>query len=274
MNKRSPNVKVLGIELVVMSTDSGSNSRRVKSVETSMAIINLIANDDFTLTELAAELDMAKATVHNHVTTLQELGYVVREGDRYHVSLKFLKLGNIARNRQQFYAYAKQEADATMEETNERCLVMGVEDDRGVYIYETKGMQGIKTDSKVGNEVDLHCTAVGKAYLAEFDDDVVRQKVTQTGLPQFTDETITDIDKFLEELEKIRERGYAVNDEERIPGMRAVGSSIVTEDGEILGSISISGPTTRVSDDAIMTEIADLVVETAKVISLKMSYST
>jgi DNA-binding IclR family transcriptional regulator len=248
----------------------------IGSTERSFRIIERLADnpEGAEISALAAEMDVAKSTVYNHLRTLQELGYVVRREDRYALGLRFLTLGDRARRRYPLYHYAKRETDSLVEAVGERAQVMVEENGHGVYIYQTKADGAVQTDSHTGTVVDLHATAVGKAYLA-FLPEEERDRVLETAvLEAETPNTVTDRERLLANLGDVRERGYAVNDEEKTMGMRAVGAPIRSDDnGTVLGAISVSGPTTRMDGEWFRKEVPEMVCQAAQVIGIRATYS-
>jgi DNA-binding IclR family transcriptional regulator len=109
----------------------------------------------------------------------------------------------------------------------------------------------------------MHYTAGGKALLAAFDDDRVEDVVERWGLPERTDWTITTRKELYDELERVRERGYAVADEEYAAGLRAVGVAVENPDGSLLGGLSMSMPTYRRADGSFEREASRLIMEAA-----------
>jgi DNA-binding IclR family transcriptional regulator len=252
---------------------SGRTSRTIGSTETSFAVVELIGErGEAGVSEVATELGVSKSTAHNHLATLEDLGYVVRGQEGYALGLGFLGLGDRARARYGLYYPAKAQVDELVEAVGERAQVMVEENGRGVYLYQSRADGGIRTDSHVGTAVDLHTTAVGKAYLA-FCDPERRDRILSGDLAAKTPNSVTDRESLGSELETIRDRGYAFNDEEKTLGMRAVGAPISSDDGTLLGSLSVSGPTTRMTGDWYREEVPGMVVEAARIIGIKATYS-
>lgn len=256
-------------------TDKTEVEDLIGSTKTSFRIIEQIKeNKQAGISEVADQLDLPKSTVHRHVKTLEELGYLFQENGSYRLGLRFLDLGDQSRSQQDLFTIAKPEVDELIEDTDERAQVMVEENGYGVYIYQTKGKRAVKTDSHTGTRVLLHGTAVGKSYLAFLPDERVAEILDETGLPAITSETITDRDELLAELETVRQRGVAFNDEEKTVGMRAVGAPIRrTDTGEAIGAISFSAPRTRFAGEMYETEIPERIQSVAQVISLKATYS-
>lgn len=257
-----------------MHEERRSAPETVGATETSFAIIEQLEQTGGAgITDLAARLDRSKSTVHKHLTTLRELGYVTKDGDTYTLGLRFLGLGDRARARTGMYEVAKAETDDLVDSVGERAQVMVAEEGRGVYIYQAKTEQGIRTDSHIGTTVALHATSVGKSYLAFIPADERDALLDELELENRTENTLTDRDDLEEELDAVRDRGYAFNDEERITGMRAVGAPILSDDDRVLGSISVSGPTTRLNGSWYTDEVPELVQQSARIIGLKATYS-
>jgi len=253
-----------------------NDAATIGATETSFAIVEHLRDEPegAEITTLASELGVSKSTVYNHLQTLRNLGYVRKEGDLYVLGLQFLTLGDRARRRYSLYHFAKEETDELVESVGERAQVMVEESGRGIYIYQAKADQGIQTDSHIGTVVNLHATAVGKAYLAHLPEEEREELLSEVALSEETPQTATDRESLLADLEEVRNRGYAFNDEEKTMGMRAVGAPISSdEDGSVVGAISVSGPTTRLGGDWYHEEIPEMVTQAAKVISIRMTYS-
>lgn len=257
-----------------MSTDGARDPGTVGATETTFTIVELLRdNEGATVTELTEELDRSKSTVHNHLKTLNRLGYVVKEGNTYYLGLKFLDLGDIARDRWNLYQVAKQELDELVSDVGEHGQVMVEEMDKGVYIYQAKTERAVPTDSHIGTTVDLHATAVGKAYIAHLAEDRRNDLLDRLELSERTPSTHTDRDELEDEFATIRERGFAFNDEERFVGMRAVGAPILGPDDQVLAALSVSGPSTRMDGERYRSEIPEKVMQAARIIGIRATYS-
>ena len=257
-----------------MRNNNTQNAAKVGATETSFAIIERLADHDETrVSELAHTLGVSKSTVHNHLQTLLSLGYVVKSDDEYRLSLRFLGLGDRARQRHELYHVAKSEADSLVDAIGERVQVMVEESGVGIYIYQSLADQAIRTDSHIGTTVPLHATSVGKAYLAHLSEGKRRDILDGLAFEAETPHTLTDRETLESELAEIADRGYAMNDEERTMGMRAVGAPILSDDDRVLGAVSVSGPKTRMNGSWFREEVPDMVTQSARVIGIKATYS-
>lgn len=229
-------------------TANVSGRRTVKSSERTFAILELLQErDGARVTEIADELGLAKSTVHRYLATLQQLEYVVKEGDDYTLGLRFVDLGQSARYRKQLYELAKAVVTDIATETEERAVFLVEEHGQAVYVHRASGKHAVRDDPGPGERIPIHSTAGGKAILAFLPSKRVKEILDRRGLPARTENTITDREELFDELELIRERGYAVNQEENVPGVRAVGVPIRPND-RVAGALSISGPIQRMQE--------------------------
>ena len=246
----------------------------VRTTQKTFDIVEALADRDAAgITELADELDMSKSIVHNHVSTLQDRGYVVRDGEEYRLSYKFLDIGGRRRQQLGIYQNGRPEIKKLASETGE-LVNLGVEE-RGkcIYLFQARGSEAVKLElNHTGAAENLHSTAIGKAILAHLPDERIETIVDQHGLPKRTEKTVTKYDALLDELEEIRERGFATDDEESIPGLRCVAAPIKTTDMNVLGAVSVSGPISRIKDRRWEDELPDLVQDTANVIAINSQY--
>lgn len=224
------------------------------------------------VTDLADDLGVAKSTVHNHLRTMEEEGYVVKEAGQYRLGLQFLSFPHSLLESNRLYQAAKPEVDEFVEKTDERCQVMVKEKDHGVYIYQATGTRSITTQSRVGTKVELHSTSIGKALLAYQPQAVVDRVIEDDGLPGHTENTITDPDELKAALETVRDEGVAFDDEEGLLGLRCIAAPVRNSDGESIGAISVSGPSTRINGDRFREELPKRIKQTAQAIEIKYRY--
>jgi DNA-binding IclR family transcriptional regulator len=256
-----------------MGTNENVGSwRTVEAVQTSCRILNAMReNGTIGVTELSDRLDVSKAGIHSHLATLEENGLVVNEGGTYRISLFFLDFAEAAKNEIEFYDIIKGELDSLAEDTGEVAQFMVEEHGLGVYLYKAVGSSAVQTSSYVGNRKHLHCTALGKVILAYLDADRCREIIDQRGLPEQTENTITDIDILMSELDEIRDRGYAFDDEEVLKGLKCVAAPVRNKNDDLIGSISVSAPTSRVNEERFREELPQQVTHTANVIEIQIN---
>ena len=258
-------------------TNEPNTPRTLQTVTTAAEVIDTLASlDGAGVTDLATRLGLSKSTAYTHLKTLENAGLVSQSGDVYHLSYKFLQLGEYVKHQSPLYQVGKSEVDALADETGQYCHLVTEENGRGVNLYKVSGETAVGDDyqaAKLQHRDRLHMTAAGKAILASLERERVEEIVATHGLPKWTDRTITEPEELFETLSAIRERGYAYNDEEEIAGLRAVGAPIRDGQDEVLGAVSVSGPTSFLEGETFREHVPEQVVATANVIEVNINMS-
>lgn len=245
----------------------------IKAAQTTVRLIETLRDlGGARVTELAEELDHPKSSVHNYLSTLREEGYVLKDGNEYHVSLRFLEVGSLARKRHRIYETARPKVAELAWDTGELANLFVEEQGKGVYLYRDQGDNAVQVDSYTGQRVHLHNTALGKSLLAHMPQERVDWIIDEHGLPETTESTITDREALEEELAEIRERGIAFDDEERLAGLRCVAAPILNRNEVIKGAISVAGPSSRFQGERFRTELPERVLDAANIIELNLTY--
>jgi len=235
-----------------------NDGKRVSSVKTSFKILRCLQEmNGATLTEIADTLGLHKSTAYVHLATLLDERLVVREENEYHVGLMFLNFGSKARSNRTIYDKIKPKMHRLASETGERVQFMIEEHGRGIYVHRVRGETGIKASNRIGVCRYLHSSAAGKAILAQYDRDDVDKIIQRWGLPEQTQSTITEPDKLYDQLDQVQEQGYAINKEEHIEGLWAIGAPVTDRHGNVLGSLSVSGPRQRIDDGKKVSDLRD-----------------
>lgn len=254
-----------------MTTTDAPNRPIQASMKTFDIIETLVELDGAGVVELADRVGLAPSTVHDHLATLASRGLVVKENSEYHVGLKFLEYGIHARNRLPFIDIAQPELRKLAKETGEIAWLYTEEYGRGVVVHKETGENALETVGHFGWRPYLHCTAAGKAILAHMSEEEVDSIIELHGLPTHTEQTISNREELHAELETIRKEGFSVNGEEQNNGIAAVGVPLL-HNGEVLGAVSISGPTHRISGEYSWNELASHIKNLTEQIELKLRY--
>jgi DNA-binding IclR family transcriptional regulator len=253
--------------------NKSQTGRGIKSAHRVFDIIKLLfESGGMTTSELAEEIDLSTSTIHEYLKTCEHREYLTKKPDgTYMVSLKFLDVGEIARQSNPVYNKAKQPLARIADETGEVAWLYAEEHGYAVPLAAEKGQRGVQVVGRIGNRKPMNQISAGKAMLAEMPRDRVEAIIDRHGLPGATRNTLTDRESLFERLETIRERGYALNDGEEVEGIRAVGMAIVT-DGEIHGSLSVSGPSNRVRGERLREELPEILSGAVNEVELKLTY--
>ena len=244
--------------------------KTVNAVRTSFRIIRALQElGGAGVSELANHVGVSKGTAYNHLATLEDEEYVVKGDDStYYAGLRFIDIAHDVKNRFPISDLVEKEVDELAAMSGEMALFTVEEHGRGVCLYVAYGEQAVQTPLYVGHRSDLHNTAVGKAILAHKPVGEVEEILDRRGLPKVTENTITQREWFMEELEQIRKRGIAFNREETIHGLVGVGAPIRSQDGTVAGALSIIGPTSRMDGDRLEQELPDMITRSVNIIEI------
>lgn len=243
-----------------------------KTTETSLRVVDSLRDTDgMSIDDLSERLGLAPSTVHRHLATLKKHGYVVRDGDVYALGLRFLTIGGQIQRRVTAYPMIKEKVDALADETGERAQFIVEENGQRVYLYTEVGQSAVQTGAHVGKRGAIHTSAAGKAILAAYDRDRVEEIVDARGLDADHD-AIATREELFEELDRIRDRGYAFNRQETTAGVHAVGAA-VTAGGEVIGALSVSGPANRITGDRFTEALPERILGAVNELELHIEHS-
>lgn len=253
-----------------------SKSNLIQSVDRALQILECFSKRDTELgvTEIATRLDLHKSTTFGLLATLESRGYLKQnlENGKYKLGIKLFELGKLVEDdmdlRINSLPYLR-ELVAKYEETAHLAIRDGKE---VLYIDKVEGESAIRMYSQVGKRAPMYCTGVGKAMLAFMSEEKIDSLLEDINFSKFTNNTITDLQKLKKELIEIKKRGYCIDDEEIEVGLACAAAPIVNYKGEAVASISIAGPTSRMTNEKLQL-IAQDVKETAAKISRTLGYN-
>ncbi|WP_291084853.1 IclR family transcriptional regulator [Dietzia sp. UBA5065] len=217
---------------------------RVQSVERALSLLDALTRRGgrATLGELCADTGLAAATVHRLCGTLAESGHLRRDARRdYLLGPRLQRVGEAARRAT--LSWAEPVLSAVVEATGETANLAVREGDGVVYLAQVPSPHSMRMFTEVGRRVEVHCTAVGKALIAQDDDDEVLAMLGRAGMRRYTDTTIVDTAAMLAELDRVRRSGFATDESEQEEGVRCV--AIAVGAGDAAFAVSASGPEAR-----------------------------
>lgn len=226
----------------------------VQSLERAFELLELMAaaGGEIGLRQLATASGLPMPTIHRLVRTLVAAGYVLQMPSRhYALGPRLIELGRSASQTVENWAspHLGDLADASGETAN----LAVMDGEKVVYVAQAlSARHTMRMFTEVGRRVYAHCTGVGKALLAELPEEEVRRIVGAAGMPARTERTITDLAVLLEELARVREQRYAVDDGEQELGVRCVAVGVP---GSPMSAVSVSGPASRVTPEAVQTVV-------------------
>ena len=238
----------------------------INSVKRSYEIVDTISKCERAgVTELSAALSLPKSTIHNHLQTLETLGYLVKTGGKYRLSNQYLRLGRESRNSNDFFLYGRKAVKELTEQANTYNQLVIEENGRGTILLATGWQyEALPPSSQhvYPTHEYLHTNAPGKAILASLPEERVAEIIDTHGLTERTNRTITAKGNLVDELSTIQKRGYAIDHGEMISGIMGIGTSIATED-TVYGAIGAYGPV-RKMQSAIEGDVPKLLREKAE----------
>lgn len=244
----------------------------VQSVDRALTILELLARvGEAGVTEVAAELDVHKSTAFRLVATLEAHRLVEQTEDRgkYRLGVGVLRLAGATTARldvvQEARSVCRQLASATGETVN----IAVLSESSALYLDQVAGSSALQSHNWVGQHIPLHATSNGKVLLSGLDQEALERLLGK--LSAFTPLTITKKGELRRELDRVREQGYALAVDELEVGLTAAAAPIRNAHGDVVASMSVSGPTFRLSADRIDAVIGQL-VEAATEVSHRLGW--
>jgi IclR family acetate operon transcriptional repressor len=218
------------------------------------------------LSQLAAESGLPLPTIHRLIRTLVDLGYVRQDPSRrYVLGPKLIHLGESSSR--MLKRWARPHLERLVDELGESANLAMLDGDQIVYVAQVQSRHSMRMFTEVGRRVLPHCTAVGKAVLAEMELTEVKDLLRRTGMPAHTENTITDLEMFVEALAWSEKHGYAIDDGEQEVGVRCVAVAVPGLPTPM--AISVSGPAPRMTDDLVRRAVP-VITEVATALSREL----
>jgi DNA-binding IclR family transcriptional regulator len=230
--------------------------------------------DELGVTELSKRLKLHKNNVFRLLATLESRGYIEQNKatENYRLGLKALELGQTFIKQMGLLRQAKPILEQMVEESNETSYVAIYKENHIVYLDVVETNLTVRVVSRVGSRLPAYCTAAGKIHMAFMTEEELDELITKMNFIQHTPTTISNPDTLRKELDKVREQGYAFDDEEMDPGVRCIAAPIRDYTRRIVGAISVSGPTMRVSNARIESELVPLVLKASQELSTRLGF--
>jgi DNA-binding IclR family transcriptional regulator len=245
----------------------------------SLAVVEYVRRrNGATFGEIREGLDMAKSTTSQHLRTLRHHGLLRKEDGYYDVGLRFLNLGETARHRLRGFKSVSETVNSLADRTDEEADFLAETAGRAITIqisydvnnpFREDAVDASDNHWRIGTLYEIHSLAGGKAILSGFETERVREIIARHGLAANTEHTITDAEGLFAELERIRERGYAISDQEYIEGLCAVGCRVEGPLGSVLGALGVNVPKYRF--EGVDSEITAVLMEEADALEKRLA---
>jgi len=255
---------------------SAGGAYTVKSLVKALNILEALAEGEesaYTLTQLSRRLHLHISTVHRLLVNLVRHGFVEEApgSGGYQLSFKVLRMGLRVLDRLDFRLVAQPLLRELNQQTKETVHLAILQETRAISIDKLGSPQPVGLDARLGGVMPLHCTGVGKTFLAYQKGGLLSEFARASGFRRFTPHTIMNLANLRQELEQIREQGYALDQEEAVEGLCCVAGPLFDHTGRVVAAFSVAGPATRLTPPRL-PEIARLVCATSQQISFRLGY--
>jgi DNA-binding IclR family transcriptional regulator len=208
------------------------------------------SKNGLTLPEVSRKLNIAKSSAHMILVTLLREGYVNRSARtrRFSLGFKLFSLASEALNGLPIREAAVPHMRQLMLSTNLTVHLAVLERYEAVLIAKVDPPGAARLSTWIGRRMEVHCTGVGKALIAHLPDDEIEHLFRTRVFARHNDNTIVSAKRMMAELEKVRRDGYSIDDEEDEVGLRCLGAPVLSQDGHLLGALSIAGTVIEVNN--------------------------
>ena len=236
-----------------MSHENESKTAGNQSAEKALRILEYLADqgEPLRLMDIAQAMGMNNSTTLRFLTTLASAGYVAQEEDtsKYYLTYKIVALGHKVSERKQLPHIVSPYVKKISETLRESVCLAVEQNAQVVYVDVKEGpSQIVKAMRRIGNIAPLHCTGIGKLLLLNYSETQLDDLIRERGLQKFTPYTLTTKEALLYELNEVRQKGYAVDNEECEIGARCIAFPVYDYTQKVIAGISVTGPAIRITD--------------------------
>ncbi len=248
----------------------------VQSIDRAFDIIELLSRESrsIPMTEIGRRLDLHKSTVHRLLASLRNRGYVEQEAGsgNYKLGLGFVELASLYLNSLELKTEASPFLNELARATGQTVFLAIMDGTEVVYIDKAEAYNSLRRYTIIGKRLPLYATSLGKAMLSGCSDREIEELYPERNLPILTSKTLPTFDALMTEIRQTRERGWAIDDEERELGTRCIGAPIFDYRDRVIAAVSVAWDV-KVNPELTWKDYAKLIVKTAATISVKMGCS-
>lgn len=230
------------------------DSEYVMALEKGLAVIEAfgLLRGPATLTQLAQVTGHTKASVRRCLLTLRELGYAAQDGRQFRLASRALRLGHAYVASDALTKVAQPILEMTSERTRESASIAVLDSQDAVFVARATHRRSLSTGLEVGARLPAYCSATGRLLLAQMRKEDVRFVLNRMSRPALTPHTRTSLRDILQEIDRARQQGYALVDEELEIGLRSIAVPLHTARGEVVAALSLSVATQRMTRDGMV----------------------
>lgn len=248
----------------------------VKSLNKALRLLECFTEKEkeFGVTELSLRLDENKSTVFSILKTFESRGYIEQNpaNGKYKLGIKLVTLGFMILEGMDLLEIVKPVLKELVNRFSETAYLAIWNENYPILVDKVEGTNSLRMSDPIGRHYPLHCTAIGKLFLSSLSNEQIKKMIEIARLPKYTDNTIITYEDLMIEIERIREKGYAVNQSEEELGVLCIGTPIRNHEGKIIAAISISGAETRLNKERTKEEIISCLLKYSREISNKIGH--
>jgi len=253
------------------------DSYTIRAVDNALNLLEEFKGDrdELGVTELSKRLNLHKNKIFRLLATLEARGYIEQNKatENYRLGVKSLELGQTFIKHLGLVRQAKPFLRTIVEKCNEMAYVGIIRQHSVIYLDVEEANQMIKVENLVGWRIPIHCTAIGKAQVAYSSEEELEKLGILNHMERFTPNTIVDKVEFIKHLKEVAKRGYAIDNEEYNWGVRCVGVPLRDYTGRVVGGISVSGPSFRMTDE-VLKKIIPVIKAAGESASKRLGFGT
>jgi IclR family pca regulon transcriptional regulator len=235
----------------------------VQSLERGLAVIRAFGPDDpeLTLSDVARRTDLTRAAARRFLLTLVDLGYVRSDGKHFALTPRVLELGYAYLSSLSLPEIAEPHLERLAAQVRESSSVSVLDGDEIVYVGRVPTSRIMRVSINVGTRFPAYATSMGRVLLATRDD--LEDYLARADIRPLTPRAIADAGALRTELEKVREQGYALVDQELEEGLRSIAVPVRDANGRVVAAVNVSAHASRASKDAVRRELLPPLQDTA-----------
>jgi DNA-binding IclR family transcriptional regulator len=244
-------------------------TKSVPSLERALLVLERLAasSNGLSLSELTRNLGLPRSSTHCLLITLERMGYLLRneQSGRYMFGMKLFSLANMTISGLNLRKQALPHLRALRGATGLTVHLAILEQNEAVIVEKIESLHQLRLGTWVGKRMGVHCTAAGKALISHWTEEEI-DRLIKHGLPRYNENTIISSRKLKNDLAKVRDLGYSVDDEEDTIGSRCIGAPIFDHTQRVVAAISVAGYTVQINSETFYT-LADKVKKAAAAVS-------
>ena len=251
----------------------GRPAEFVQSLERGLAVIKAFSQDRprMTLSEVARETGMTRAAARRFLLTLEALGYVTTDGRQFSLRPSVLQLGYAYLSSFSLTEIAQVHLELLAERLHESCSACVLDDEDIVYVARASTNRIMTIGLSVGARLPAYCTSMGRVLLAQLSPGELDAYLARADLHARTERTITSPDRLRTELERVREQGWCMQDQELEDGVRSVAVPVRDSDGRVVAAINVSAHASRVSLEKLRQVFLPALIASAREIDIDLA---